>query len=202
MAPLFMPQARAELGIVFVIVPTEALTEQHSATAARYGLNTFALTEDTVRDVELQGRDLFKEIWTETGIHVAVMSPRMLSSTYITLYIQRLVHKKQVKWVFIDEVHLLDDSSGTFQHPYQSIESARARLLSQTVWAAATGSLTPTWALAVARNLGFQPGHYINADVELGISTGYPMGLLVAPYPGVPSRIQGVGVRGSPHMKA
>ncbi|KAL0574505.1 hypothetical protein V5O48_007455 [Marasmius crinis-equi] len=160
MAPLVAAQARGISAIAFMIVPTKALAEQQTQTATHYGIKTFALTEDTIREAKLEGHDLVKELWSSDGIRLAVMSPQMLGSTNITFYIDRPTFRKRVQWMFVDEVHLFDDQSSTFQIPYRSIAAARLRLDSGTIWAAATGTITEERALAVASELGFQRGHY------------------------------------------
>ena len=47
----------------------------------------------------------------------------------------------------------------------------RARLLSSTIWAAVTGSATSERAQAIAKYLGFKPGHYINARYTIDCPT-------------------------------
>jgi superfamily II DNA helicase RecQ len=111
----------------------------------------------------LEGRDLFAELAGGTGIRVGVMSPQMLQGLRLSKYIKNIKYKHLVRWLLIDEGHLVDEESRTFLMVYRSITNMRARLLSTTVWAAVTGSATPERAQAIAKYLGFKPGHYVNA---------------------------------------
>ncbi|KAF7366580.1 Nucleoside triphosphate hydrolase protein [Mycena sanguinolenta] len=71
--------------------------------------------------------------------------------------------KSLVRWMLIDEAHVLDDESGTFREPYRGILHTRPRLPSSTVWGAVTGTATVSAAFRIAAGLGFRPGQYVNA---------------------------------------
>jgi hypothetical protein len=68
-----------------------------------------------------------------------------------------------VRWMLIDEAHVLDEESGTFRKPYRNILHMRPRLPSSTVWAGVTRTATVTAALRIAAGLGFRSGQYVNA---------------------------------------
>ncbi|KAJ8095460.1 hypothetical protein PM082_023230 [Marasmius tenuissimus] len=164
MAPLIVAQAQKEHGIAFMIVPTKSLAEQQCQTATRFGIKAFALTEDTVRDANLEGRNLFTELWNSAreGVCIAVMSPQMLASTSVRSQLRKPKLKGAIRWMFIDEVHLVEETDSVFCTPYRSIEFARARLSPATVWGAATGTITPNRAASVASLLGFTSDRSIN----------------------------------------
>jgi hypothetical protein len=68
-----------------------------------------------------------------------------------------------IRWMLINEAHVLNEESGTFREPYRGILHVRARLPSTTVWDAVTGTATIPESLCIAAALGFRPGHYVNA---------------------------------------
>ena len=95
------------------------------------------------------------------------MSPQMLRGFRFRTLLKSMDFKDLVRWMLIDEAHLVDETSGTFLEAYRSIRSMRALLHSNTVWASVTGTATPSRALAIAAGLGYQPGHYVNARYSI-----------------------------------
>ncbi|TFK39191.1 P-loop containing nucleoside triphosphate hydrolase protein [Crucibulum laeve] len=162
-APLQAAQARNEKGIGLLVVPTKVLVEQQAEVASRNGLRALAIHEDTVREAHLEGRDLFNELIGGQGVSVGIMSPQMLLSPRLRKLIRNPGIKDAIRWMLIDEAHLVDETSGTFLVAYRAIVTMRALLSSHTVWAAVSGTATPSRALAIAKKLGFQPDHYVNA---------------------------------------
>lgn len=127
-----------------------------------YGIRSLAINEDTVRDALYDNRDLFRELATGQDVRLAVMSPQMLQSERMQKLIGSQTFKNEVRGVQIDEAHLLDEETGEWRVSYATIKHLRPRLPG-AVWAAVTGTATPSRALRIARGLGFQSGHYINA---------------------------------------
>ncbi|KAJ7215743.1 P-loop containing nucleoside triphosphate hydrolase protein, partial [Mycena rebaudengoi] len=161
-APLIAAQARKERGIAFLIVPTKVLAEQQAEVAQRNGLRALAINEDSVREAGLQKRDLFAEFAGGDGISVGVMSPQMLRSSRVNKLLSNQTFKSAVRWMLIDEAHVIDEASGTFKEPYKAILHLRPRLPSHTVWAAVTATATPVRAFAIAAALGFRSSQYVN----------------------------------------
>ncbi|KAI0687974.1 P-loop containing nucleoside triphosphate hydrolase protein [Cytidiella melzeri] len=164
LAPLLAAQARGEDGIALIVVPTKLLSEQLAGVASTRGLHALAINEDTVRDT-----DLFKDLATNGGIRVGVMSPQMLRGQRMSRFLASVEQKEAVRWMMVDEAHLTCEDSGGWRTAYTEIKFMRARLFSRTVWAAFTGTSTPQEALRMARHLGFKPGHYINARYSVDI---------------------------------
>ncbi|KAF7341572.1 Nucleoside triphosphate hydrolase protein [Mycena sanguinolenta] len=163
-APLIAAQARGERGLAFMIVPTKVLAVQQAEVGRKYGLRALAINEDTVREAATrEGRDLFAEFAGGDGISVAVMSPQMLQGRRIGQLLNDAKTKSLVRWMLVDEAHVLDDESGTFREPYRGLLNMRARLPSGTVWAAVTGTATVSASLHIATGLGFRSGMYVNA---------------------------------------
>ncbi|KAK0474079.1 P-loop containing nucleoside triphosphate hydrolase protein [Armillaria novae-zelandiae] len=148
-SPVIASQARAETGIAISIVPTKVLAEQHEYNAKKYGLHAIAITEDTLRDAELEQpkRDLFSELANGNDV-------RFLDT---------------VKWILVDEAHLVDPESApeVYATAYKVIHSLWTRLKSQTTWCAVTGTATPSCAPIMAEKLGFLQGHYKHATYSL-----------------------------------
>ncbi|KAJ7208126.1 hypothetical protein C8J57DRAFT_1610341 [Mycena rebaudengoi] len=112
-APLIAAQARKERGIAFLIVPTKVLAEQQAEVAQKNGLRALAINEDSVREAGLQKRDLFAEFAGGDSISVVVMSPQMLRSPRVNKLLSNQTFKFAVRWMLIDEAHVIDESEGT-----------------------------------------------------------------------------------------
>ncbi|KAJ7867729.1 P-loop containing nucleoside triphosphate hydrolase protein [Mycena olivaceomarginata] len=163
-APLIAAQARGEQGLAFMIVPTKVLAEQQAEVGRKYGLRAIAINEDSVGEAATrEKRDLFAEWAGGDDISVGVMSPQMLQGHRMGKLLNDPKIKRLVRWMLIDEAHVLDEESGTFREPYRGILHMRPRLPSSTVWAGVTGTATVTAALHIAAGLGFRPGQYVNA---------------------------------------
>ncbi|KAJ7854440.1 P-loop containing nucleoside triphosphate hydrolase protein [Mycena olivaceomarginata] len=163
-APLIAAQARGERGLAFMIVPTKVLAEQQAEVGRKYDLRAIAINEDSVREAATrEKRDLFAEWAGGDGISVGVMSPQMLQGHRMGKLLNDPKIKCLVRWMLIDEAHVLDEESGTFREPYRGILHMRPRLPSSTVWAGVTGTATVTAALRIAAGLGFRSGQYVNA---------------------------------------
>lgn len=138
-------------------------TPGQAQVASSHGLRALAIHEDTVREAHLRGQDLVQDLFEGDDVRLGVMSPQMLRSSRILKFIKEPKLKSLVRWMLIDEVHLCDQKDETFVVAYKAIAPMRSLLLSTTIWAAVTGTATPDRALSMARTLGFQPGHYVNA---------------------------------------
>ncbi|KAJ7660021.1 P-loop containing nucleoside triphosphate hydrolase protein [Mycena olivaceomarginata] len=163
-APLIAAQARGERGIAFMIVPTKVLAEQQAEVGRKYSLRSIAINEDSVREAATrEKRDLFAELADGDGISVGIMSPQMLQGPRMGKLLNEPKTKCLVRWMLVDEAHVLDEESGTFREPYRGILHMRPRLPSSTVWAAVTGTATISAAFRIAAGLGFRSGQYVNA---------------------------------------
>ncbi|KAK0471236.1 P-loop containing nucleoside triphosphate hydrolase protein [Armillaria novae-zelandiae] len=170
-SPVIASQAQAETGIAISIVPTKALAEQHEYNAKKYGLHAIAITEDTLRDAELEQpkRDLFSELANGNDVQVGVLSPQMINGDRFRPYLRSLKFLDTVKWILVDEAHLVDPESApeVYATVYKVIRSLWTRLKSQTTWCAVTGTATPSHAPIMAKKLGFLQGHYEHATYSL-----------------------------------
>ncbi|KAJ6609791.1 hypothetical protein B0H10DRAFT_2225591 [Mycena sp. CBHHK59/15] len=156
--------ARGERGIAFMIVPTKVLAEQQAEVGRKYGLRAIAINEDSVREAATrEKRDLSEELAGGDGISVGIMSPQMLQGPRMGKLLNEAKTKCVVRWMLVDEAHVLDEESGTFREPHRGILHMRPRLPSSTVWAAVSGTATISAALRIAAGLGFRPGQYVNA---------------------------------------
>ncbi|KAL1728139.1 P-loop containing nucleoside triphosphate hydrolase protein [Schizophyllum commune] len=157
-------QARGGNGIALLVVPTKALAEQQAgicaaATARKYGLRSLAINEDSIR--ENPTRDLLRELEEGADIRVATISPQMLLGGMTKLLDKRSFLKK-VRWMLIDEAHLVDDYTVFGEH-YRNLSTMRAVLGSDTVWAAVSGSVPKERRAFTAVSLGFRPGSFVDA---------------------------------------
>ncbi|KIM45746.1 hypothetical protein M413DRAFT_24878 [Hebeloma cylindrosporum] len=166
-APLLAAQEKKENGVAIIIVPTKLLVEQQAQVAQKHNLKALVIHEDSVRDAKLHGRDLFEELASSSGIVVGVMTPQMLQGFRMKNLLKGREFKDSVRWVLIDEVHLVDEEAGTFLMVYKSIAIFRSLLNSTTTWAAVTATATPERAVEMAKQLGFQPGHHVNARYSI-----------------------------------
>ncbi|KAJ3826848.1 P-loop containing nucleoside triphosphate hydrolase protein [Lentinula raphanica] len=145
LSPVIAAQARGEAGIAFLVVPTKALAVQHAELVKKLGLRGLALTQETVRQAAVDKHNLFADLQQGYDVRVAVMSPQMLTqSEGITALLKQLRFRNLVRWMLIDEIHLFEDSTTVFYGPYQDIAPMRDILPHTTVWAAASGTLTPS----------------------------------------------------------
>ncbi|KAF6758428.1 P-loop containing nucleoside triphosphate hydrolase protein [Ephemerocybe angulata] len=166
LSPLVAAMGRSEKGIGIGIVPTKALAQQLEKTALAVGVRAVAVTEDTIREADASGVDLFK-VLSMDGVRLAVMSPQMLRSERFNAWIRSARIREAIRWMLIDEAHLVLEESSTFKTPYANIALMRSRLPSSTVWCAVTGSVTPANAPVAATLLGFRPGLYVDARYRL-----------------------------------
>ncbi|KAF5320284.1 hypothetical protein D9611_011330 [Ephemerocybe angulata] len=167
LSPLLAAKAKGEDGIGIAVVPTKALAEQMEKTATRVGLNAVSVTEDTLREADLSGVDLFKVLTLPGRVRLAIMSPQMLRSERFNAWIRANAIQKALRWMLIDEAHLVLEKSSTFHLPYISIVLMRTRIPSSVVWCAVSGSITVENTPAAATLLGFRPGHHVNARYSL-----------------------------------
>ncbi|KAL6308166.1 hypothetical protein BKA93DRAFT_602138 [Sparassis latifolia] len=123
-----------------------------------------------MREAYHNNRDLLAELVSEEDIRLAIMSPQMLRSKRVRSLLSQQAVKSLVCWFFVDEAHLVDEQSGEWIEIFKSIKTMRAILSARTVWAAFTGTATPSRTLVLAENLGFQPGHYVNARYSVDCS--------------------------------
>ncbi|PCH41838.1 nucleoside triphosphate hydrolase protein, partial [Wolfiporia cocos MD-104 SS10] len=162
-APLLAAQALSQQGIAIIVAPTKLLTVQLSNGATKIGLRALAINEDTLRTAQYENHDLFKELAAGKDVRIAVMSPQMLSGERMNSFLRTASNKRQIRWFMVDEAHLVDEESTLWLEPYRGIKMMRARLVSGTIWAAFTGTATPSCSLAIAAGLGFRRGHYVDA---------------------------------------
>ncbi|KAH9943979.1 P-loop containing nucleoside triphosphate hydrolase protein [Amylocystis lapponica] len=163
-APLLAAQACGEKGIAIIVVPTKLLAIQQAAVACSRGLRALAIDQDTVREAyHTKRRDLFAELATGDDIRIGIMSPQMLQSEEMQKMLGLPKVKALIRWFFIDEVHLLCELSGDWHTAYQAVKYMRVHLLPSTIWAAIAGTATPDHARAIALDLGFRPGLYVDA---------------------------------------
>ncbi|KAF5327994.1 hypothetical protein D9611_014916 [Ephemerocybe angulata] len=60
LSPLIAAKLKLEEGIGIAVVPTKALAQQLEKTARAVGLDALSVTEDTLREADALGNDLFK----------------------------------------------------------------------------------------------------------------------------------------------
>ncbi|KAI5890741.1 P-loop containing nucleoside triphosphate hydrolase protein [Schizophyllum commune H4-8] len=158
--------AACELGenaICVYIAPTKALVEQQ-ALSTPTALDAFAINEDTLRCAEAEGRDLFRELQARKGTRVVFMTPQMFLGARFRGLLKDANFKRAIKFVSIDEAHLVDDlQTGPFFKTYNLISPMRDVLDPDAVWALATGSLTVAQEALVAHKLTLKPGKYVRA---------------------------------------
>ncbi|KAJ7354179.1 hypothetical protein DFH08DRAFT_41853 [Mycena albidolilacea] len=146
--------------IVFMIVPTKVLAEQQAEAGRKYGPRATAINEDSVREAATrEERDLFAELAGGDGISVGIRSPQMLQGPRMGKLLNEPKPKCLVRWMLVDEAHVLDKESGTFRKPYRGILHMQPRLPSGTVWAAVTGTATISAPLASPQGSAFVLGN-------------------------------------------
>jgi len=107
---------------------------------------------------------LLAQVTDHKGIVAAVITPWFLRSNYFGRITKNRKDAAQVRWVTIDEAHLINDSDDSVcRAPYLDIKQIRPRLPSSVTFLGLTGSCNRAEASLIASGLGFQPGYYINA---------------------------------------
>ncbi|KAK6966698.1 P-loop containing nucleoside triphosphate hydrolase protein [Favolaschia claudopus] len=155
--------ARGEKGICLIIVPTKVLVEQQSEVASDRGLRTLAINEDTVREAALIKRDLWRELNSGTDVRVAIMTPQMVRGKRMQQLLNSSAFAALIRWVSVDEAHLVDQRGGVFSAPYAGLSILRVKLPSTATWIAVTATAPPERAVHMAKKLGFESGAYIEA---------------------------------------
>ncbi|KAJ3505621.1 hypothetical protein NMY22_g17518 [Coprinellus aureogranulatus] len=164
LSPLLAARAKGESGIGLAIVPTKVLAQQLEKTANGIGIAAFAVTEDTLRDSPV---NLFQLVKEKPGVRLAVMSPQMLTGARFRAFSREKATRDSIRWVLVDEAHLVLEESSTFCSPYRDIVHMRSSLPSTSVWCAVTGSLTPANTNKALRALGFNSAVCINRRYSL-----------------------------------
>ncbi|KAI4521075.1 P-loop containing nucleoside triphosphate hydrolase protein, partial [Schizophyllum commune Loenen D] len=164
-------KARGESGIAVLVVPTKALAEQQALSAGKYGLRSLAINEDSLRE----NPDLARELQQGRDIRVAVVSPQMLLLGLKRLLSTDLVRSGslcdyahvtytfKIRWMLIDEAHLVDDEGTVFREHYRLLGNLRSVLKSKPIWVAVSGSVLESRRDATTGKLGFHPGYFVNA---------------------------------------
>ncbi|KAK7000494.1 P-loop containing nucleoside triphosphate hydrolase protein [Favolaschia claudopus] len=155
--------ARGENGICLIIVPTKVLVEQQAEVASDRGLRALAINEDTVREAALGKRDLWRELKSGTDVRVAIMTPQMARGKRMQQLLNLPLFAALIRWVSVDEAHLIDQREGVFKNPYMGLSILRVKLPSTTTWIAVTATAPPERATCIAKKLGFKADSYINA---------------------------------------
>ncbi|KAF8902449.1 hypothetical protein CPB85DRAFT_1206751, partial [Mucidula mucida] len=100
MSPLIAAQARFKEGIGIMTAPTKALCDQEAACGTKYGLKSWAISQDTLDAARLQEPPirLFDEVMQAKGIRLVVMSPQMLNSEGFRKYEKMPKFRKSIRW--------------------------------------------------------------------------------------------------------
>ncbi|KAF8871462.1 hypothetical protein CPB85DRAFT_1174993, partial [Mucidula mucida] len=100
MSPLIAAQARFEEGIGIMTAPTKALCDQEAACGTKYGLKSWAISQDTLDAARLQEPPirLFDDVMQAKGIRLVVMSPQMLNSEGFRKYEKMPKFRKSIRW--------------------------------------------------------------------------------------------------------
>ncbi|KAI4525234.1 P-loop containing nucleoside triphosphate hydrolase protein [Schizophyllum commune Loenen D] len=163
LAGLVAAHERGENAICIYVAPTKALVEQQ-AVRAPSALQPLAINEDTLRAAAARERDLLRDLKERKGARLAVMTPQMFTGSRFSALLRSQEFKNQIKYVAIDEAHLVDDlQSGPFFGPYNGIHVMRNVLPSSTTWVVATGSATVAQERLMAARLSLVSGKYIRA---------------------------------------
>ncbi|KIY52247.1 P-loop containing nucleoside triphosphate hydrolase protein [Fistulina hepatica ATCC 64428] len=166
-SPMILADARGETGYGIVVAPTKNLVDQLAAVGRSFDLNIEAIHEDSLREAQMKNIDLFKKWTSQRGISVAAMSPQMVCGARMHTVLSNIKIRVAIRWFMVDEVHLIDDKTTIFMTSYEALRPMRSRLPSSTIFAGFTGSASPEGAIRIARALGFQAGHYIDARYSL-----------------------------------
>ena len=111
---------------------------------------------------------MLRELKEKRGARLVVMTPQMFTGSRFAALLRSAEFKSQIKYVAIDEAHLVDDvQSGPFYGPYNGISVMRNVLPSATTWIIATGSATVAQERLMAAKLSMIPGKYIRARHSL-----------------------------------
>ena len=73
------------------------------------------------------------------------MSPQMLTGERFNAFLKVERNRDVIRWVLVEEAHLVLEEDSTFCVPYSAIRNMRPRLPSSAVWCAVTGELM-LWA--------------------------------------------------------
>ncbi|KIY46990.1 P-loop containing nucleoside triphosphate hydrolase protein [Fistulina hepatica ATCC 64428] len=166
-SPMILADIRGEMGYGLVVAPTKNLVDQLATVGCSFGLHVEAIHEDSLREAQMKNIDLFKKWTSLRGISIAVMSPQMINSARMHILLSDIKLRSAICWFMIDEVHLIDDKTTIFMKSYDALRPMRSRLPSSTIFAGFTGSSSRQGAIRIAKALGFQEGHYVDARYSL-----------------------------------
>ncbi|GJE97756.1 P-loop containing nucleoside triphosphate hydrolase protein [Phanerochaete sordida] len=172
-APALVAQAANQSAIGFVVVPVKPLMEDHAKTLRAFGLRAVAINDHNLRRAAADGRDLWDEVRSGDDVRLAVVTSSMMQDERVSGILRNMKTKSLVRWVFLDEVQLFNESVACgYPPPYQGrrLEKLRTRLPSSTVFGAFAGSISVFEAHVIASDLGLCEGKYIDARYSLNPS--------------------------------
>ncbi|KZT23158.1 hypothetical protein NEOLEDRAFT_1180369 [Neolentinus lepideus HHB14362 ss-1] len=118
-----------------------ALSEDQARSANSRGLRAVAINRDTLRTAycEIPPRKLLDEV--ESGHwDLVIMSPEMLKSQAVHEKMKSIKFRDLLRFVGIDEFHLIHKHGDNFRPEYQAIGDFRACLSASVHWIAATAT--------------------------------------------------------------
>ncbi|KAJ7600202.1 hypothetical protein C8J56DRAFT_879931 [Mycena floridula] len=97
----------------------------------------------------------------------SIQALAITEDTRFAKYFSNAKYWKMIRWFLGDEIHLIAAVGTTFHAPYNSLAPLRSFLPSMTIWVVVTGTVTIAEATTIAKRLGFQKDHFINAHYSL-----------------------------------
>ncbi|TCD63703.1 hypothetical protein EIP91_005108 [Steccherinum ochraceum] len=171
LAPLLAAQELGQSGVAIIIEPSKFLTEQQSRVFETMGIRSLAINQDTLRAAYAAGRqDLFDEFeaiaLAGREVLAVFLTPWMLASPRIYKLLGNPMFKRALRWLFVDEAHLVNEEDSVWRTPYGDIKLMRSRLYSSTVHLAMTGTSSPSDDKAISANLGFAKAKHARYSID------------------------------------
>ncbi|KAF8174654.1 hypothetical protein K438DRAFT_1609121, partial [Mycena galopus ATCC 62051] len=155
--------ARGETGICLIIIPTKVLVEQQAEVASEWGLRALPINKDTIWEAALVKCSLWQELSSGDNVRIVIMTPQMVQGTRMQQLLSLPIFAASVRWVSIDEAHLIDQQDGVFVGPYLGLFLLQVKLPSTAMWMAVTVTAMVEHTPIIAAKLGFKADAYINA---------------------------------------
>ena len=114
----------------------------------------------------IEGRNIWKEV--EDGIwDVIGMGPEMMQMAPIAHLLQSKRFCKRLGFIFIDEVHLIDEWGRTFRKDFLRLAKLRSRVNTDVTFLSMSATLHDDNRRKIQRLLGFAAGQFHNVKLEL-----------------------------------
>ncbi|KAI0057599.1 P-loop containing nucleoside triphosphate hydrolase protein [Artomyces pyxidatus] len=157
--PLATRQRFLQDPVMVAVLPTNSLESEKEKELNRLGIRALAINVDTLDAARERREDLWETARTKTSI--ILLSPEQLVSKGFESLLEDKTFQHRLRFLDVDEIHLLDQWGETFRKAFQQIGYTRARMPDHVVLTGLTATLLRGPRMAnILRFLGLKAGQY------------------------------------------